>query len=158
MRRLSRIPHSLTLPGLARQSTVQRFLKAAGVVFLGIIACSSFIRDCSAGPGWEIVLFSQAGGQAMKLPNEETGIPELLLRNLASPDPNAELRAPDKWNAEGTKIPLNHVFEAMEEEGEAVRARAAATIEQQSAIEQYLLDLTFSPTTSDSGYLILNRP
>jgi hypothetical protein len=53
---------------------------------------------------------------------------------------------------------LNAVFEAMEDEDEAVRAKATAIIERRCAMEQHVIDLTFSTTRSHSGQLITMRP
>ena len=69
--------------------------------------------------------------------------------------PNCMLRTTGVQQSQ--RYPSN-TFEAMEDEDEAVRARAAAIIDQQCAIEQYLIGLTFSTRGSDSGELMINTP
>lgn len=67
---------------------------------------------------------------------EVPGVPELVLKDLASGDPGTRLRALDHWTSKETAASLEPVFEALEDENDAVRARAAAVIEQQWTIEQ----------------------
>ncbi|HSL05655.1 MAG TPA: hypothetical protein VK901_19195 [Nitrospiraceae bacterium] len=62
-------------------------------------------------------------------------IPDSIAKDLGSPDARARYRALDHWETKGTQAPLDPVFEAMEDEDEAVRAKATAIIEQQWAIE-----------------------
>ena len=64
------------------------------------------------------------------------GLPESIAKDLGSPDARDRLRALDHWGTEGTTAPLDPVFEAMEDEDEAVRARATAIVEQSWAAEQ----------------------
>jgi len=64
------------------------------------------------------------------------GIPESIAKGLDSPDARERIQALDHWEKKGTKAPLDPVFEAFEDENEAVRAKAAAIIEQQWATER----------------------
>lgn len=63
------------------------------------------------------------------------GIPESIAKGLDSPDARERLQALDHWEKKGSKAPLDPVFEAFEDENDAVRAKATAIIEQQWAIE-----------------------
>ena len=64
------------------------------------------------------------------------GIPESIAKGLDSPDARSRLQALDHWEKKGVKQPsLDPVFEALEDEDDAVRAKATAIIEQQWAIE-----------------------
>jgi HEAT repeat protein len=64
------------------------------------------------------------------------GIPESIAKSLDSPDAGARYRALEHWEATGTQAPLDPVFEAMEDEDEAVRAKAIAIAEKYWAAEQ----------------------
>jgi hypothetical protein len=64
------------------------------------------------------------------------GIPNAIAKGLESPDARERLQALDHWEKKGSKAPLDPVFEAFEDENEAVRAKATAIIEQQWAIER----------------------
>lgn len=97
---------------------------------------------------------SMPGSRNREIP----GVPELVLRDLDSQNPNTRLRALDHWETKDTTTSLDPVFEAMEDEDEAVRARAIAIIEQHWAIEQDAMDLTFSTTRNNSDQLITRRP
>lgn len=79
------------------------------------------------------------------MPNGETdgrdklpvpGIPEAIAKALDSPDARTRLQALDHWEKKGTKAPLDPLFEALEDENDAVRAKATAIIEQQWVIER----------------------
>lgn len=85
-------------------------------------------------------------------------MPKSVLINLASPDPNVRLRALDYWNTIDPKISLNHLLESMENMDERVRAEALTIIEQQWAMEQYVMELTFSTTRSEHDELITKKP
>lgn len=63
------------------------------------------------------------------------GIPDSIAKGLDSPDARVRLQALDHWEKKGSKAPLDPLFEAMEDEDEAVRAKATAIIEQQWTIE-----------------------
>ena len=63
-------------------------------------------------------------------------LPESIAKDLASPDARERFRALNHWEEKGeTKAPLDPVFEAMEDEDEAVRAKATAIVEQRWAAE-----------------------
>ena len=64
------------------------------------------------------------------------GIPESIAKDLDSPDARDRLRALEHWEKKGAKPHLDPVFEALEDENDAVRAKATAIIEQQWAIER----------------------
>lgn len=64
------------------------------------------------------------------------GIPESIAKDLDSPDARLRIQALNHWDTKGTKAPLDPVFEALEDENEAVRAKATAIIEQRWAAEQ----------------------
>jgi len=64
------------------------------------------------------------------------GIPESIAKGLDSPDVRDRLRALEHWEKKGPKAPLDPVFEALEDENEAIRAKATSIIEQQWAIER----------------------
>jgi hypothetical protein len=63
-------------------------------------------------------------------------IPQAVTNDLASPEAGTRLRALEHWEQKNSRAPLDAVFEAMEDEDEAVRARANAIVEQRWAIEQ----------------------
>jgi hypothetical protein len=62
-------------------------------------------------------------------------LPEPIAKDLASPDARDRFRALDHWEAKDSTAPLDPVFEAMEDEDEAVRAKATAIVEQRWAAE-----------------------
>lgn len=64
------------------------------------------------------------------------GIPPAIAKDLDSPDARIRFRALNHWDKQDTKAPLDPVFEALEDEDEAVRAKATAIIERQWAIER----------------------
>jgi hypothetical protein len=72
------------------------------------------------------------GGDKLPVP----GIPESIAKDLDSPDARFRIKALNHWDTKGTKAPLDPVFEALEDENEAVRAKATAIIEQRWAAEQ----------------------
>lgn len=65
-----------------------------------------------------------------------SGIPVSVAHDLGSPDARVRYRALDHWEQKGSIAPLDAVFEAMEDEDEAVQARATAIVEQRWAAEQ----------------------
>ena len=89
---------------------------------------------------------------------ENPDVPEPVLKDLASRNPGTRLRALNYWDVKDAKLSLDPVFEAMEDEDGAVRARATAIIDQQWAMEQDVIELTFSTTKSTSGQLITRSP
>lgn len=97
----------------------------------------------AAGPGVREKRSSEVANKAdvsHQLANrQETlppSIPHLVLTGLASPQADVRLRALDYWDTKDANAPLDAVFEAMEDEEEAVRARATAIIEQRWAAEE----------------------
>ena len=64
------------------------------------------------------------------------GIPEAVATDLDSPDARVRLLAMNHWGAKGTTAPLDPLFVALEDEDEAVRAKATEIIERHWAIEQ----------------------
>lgn len=64
------------------------------------------------------------------------GIPPAIAKNLDSPDARIRFRALNHWDKQDTKAPLDPVFEALEDEDEAVRAKAEAIIELHWAMAQ----------------------
>ncbi len=150
---------------LSRQSTGRWLLRAAGVVFVELIACGSLTLNSSAGHGSEGSLTNLSRSQAVELPNNEDEIqqripivPKFVPADLPSPDPKARLDTLDHWDKTNTGVPLSAVVEAMKDEDQAMRARTTAVIEQKWVIEQYLMDLTFSMTRSGRGELVINKP
>lgn len=63
-------------------------------------------------------------------------IPSTIAKDLDSPDARMRYRALDHWEAKDNKTPLDPVFEAMEDDDPAVRAKATAIVEQYWAAEQ----------------------
>ena len=66
-------------------------------------------------------------------------LPESIAKDLASPDARTRYRALDHWETKDSNIsktPLDPVFDAMEDEDPAVRAKATTIIEQRWAAEQ----------------------
>ena len=64
------------------------------------------------------------------------GVPDLVLKDLGSADPRDRYRALEHWNVKGGTVPLDPVFEAMEDEDEDVHEKATAIVEQRWAEEQ----------------------
>lgn len=62
-------------------------------------------------------------------------LPESIAKDLDSPDARDRFRALNHWEAKDSKASLDPVFEAMEDEDEAVRAKATAIVEQRWAAE-----------------------
>jgi hypothetical protein len=66
-------------------------------------------------------------------------LPASIAKDLTSPDARDRYRALDHWeskDSKGIKTPLDPVFEAMEDDDPAVRAKATAIVEQYWAAEQ----------------------
>ena len=53
-------------------------------------------------------------------------IPEVIAKDLGSPDARTRYRVLDHWERNDNKAPLDPVIESMEDEDEAVRAKATA--------------------------------
>jgi hypothetical protein len=67
---------------------------------------------------------------------QSANLPAAIAKDLASPDARERFRALNHWEEKGeAKAPLDLVFEAMEDEDEAVRAKAEAIVEQRWAAE-----------------------
>jgi hypothetical protein len=64
------------------------------------------------------------------------GIPESIAKALDSPDPRVRLQAMNHWEAQGTKAPLDPLFEALDDEDGYVRAKATEIIERYWVVEQ----------------------
>jgi HEAT repeat protein len=62
-------------------------------------------------------------------------LPELIAKELDSPDVSVRLRALDRWTQQGPKASLDPLVIALDDEDEAVRDKAQALIEQQAAVE-----------------------
>lgn len=71
-------------------------------------------------------------GDKLPLPS----IPDSIAKDIGSPDARTRYRALDHWETKGTQAPLDPVFEALEDEDEAVRAKATAILERHWAMEQ----------------------
>lgn len=65
-----------------------------------------------------------------------SSIPLSVEKDLQSPEARDRYRALDHWEAKDSKAPLDPVFEAMEDEDEAVRAKATAIVERYWEAEQ----------------------
>ncbi len=63
-------------------------------------------------------------------------IPFSIVKDLHSLDARDRYRALDHWETKGSQAALDHVFEALEDEDEAVRAKAEAIVEQRWEAEQ----------------------
>lgn len=62
-------------------------------------------------------------------------IPEVIAKDLSSPDAQIRYRALGYWETQRDQPPLTPVFEAMEDEDPAVRAKAATIVERQMDLE-----------------------
>ena len=72
-------------------------------------------------------------------PSPIANIPEVIAKDLASPDARDRYRALDYWDTlqrERADAPIDLVFEAMEDEDPAVRAKATAIVDQYWEKEQ----------------------
>lgn len=56
-------------------------------------------------------------------------IPYSVADDLASPEPETRFQALEHWEQKDSKLPLDAVFEAMEDEDESVRAKATDIVE-----------------------------
>lgn len=75
--------------------------------------------------------------QAYEAPSSlPSNIPAAVTKDLASPDARDRYRALDHWEAIDSNAPLDPVFQAMEDEDPAVRAKATTIVEQRWAMEQ----------------------
>ena len=145
--------------------TGRMLLRAAGAVFLVLIAYGHTTSESSADQGLEVSPTNISITQATELDHgdskTEQKVPrvlELVLKDLASSDPETRLLALDYWDAEHIHLLLGPVFEAMEDKDAAVRARATAIIERLWAVEQKVIDLTFSTIESTGDQLVTRVP
>jgi hypothetical protein len=130
-----------------------------------VIACCPPIPDSSAGHRSAASTTDLSTAQAVGQSNsdsettpEVSGVPELVFKDLTSQSPDTRLHALNYWEAKDTVLPLDRLHKAMEDEDAAVRARAIAIVEQQWAMEQYVMGLTFSMTRSTGDQFITRRP
>lgn len=65
-----------------------------------------------------------------------SSIPPSVEKDLQSLEARDRYRALDYWEAKDSKAPLDPVFEAIEDDDPAVRAKATAIVEQYWAAEQ----------------------
>jgi len=65
-------------------------------------------------------------------------IPDSVTKDLGSHDASERLRALDYWMAQGTKAPLDPLLEALEDNDEEVRTKAAKIAEEKWGIKQEL--------------------
>lgn len=77
---------------------------------------------------------SDALDQSAK-PPEHVVLSESIDKELNSPDVSVRLRALDRWAQQGSNASLDPLVVALDDENEAVRAKAMALIEHQVAIE-----------------------
>lgn len=142
-------------PGLARL--------VAGCLLLGLVSCGTPVSEKapgqapSAGKGETIGGAVVTGavqrgsdqddrkavsvGQPATDTDEQDsrsipGVPDMVVKDLGSADPRDRYRALDFWNVKGSTVPLDAVFEAMEDEDEEVSEKATAIIEKRWAEEQ----------------------
>lgn len=78
----------------------------------------------------------RANGIAERNVPSELSIPRSILTDLSSPEMKTRLRALENWENDGSKLPLDAVFDALEDEDEAVRTKAEAIVEQRWMAEQ----------------------
>lgn len=71
-------------------------------------------------------------GNAVISPN----IPEAIAKDLGSPDAHIRYRALDYWETQGAQAPLDAVFEALDDDDAAIRAKAASIVEQHMDLEK----------------------
>lgn len=65
-----------------------------------------------------------------------SSIPFSVAKDLQSPEARDRYRALDYWDAKDSQAPLDPVFEAIEDDDPAVRAKATAIVEQYWATEE----------------------
>ncbi len=76
--------------------------------------------------------------QPVDTPNSKSVplIPDSITKDLNSADANVRLRAMNHWGSKGTTVPLDPLFEVVDDEDPAVRAKAIEIIERYWAAEQ----------------------
>ena len=87
----------------------------------------------STAPTGSIGATPQESESASSIP---PNVPPAIAMDLASPDARTRYRALDYWDNKGNQASLDPVFEAMEDDDPAVRAKATAIVEQYYATEQ----------------------
>ncbi len=122
----------------------------AGCLLVSLAACGAPVSEKGPGPAASVsggattsqnargVLSSgQPDADANERDNRSIpGVPDRVVRDLGSVDPRDRYRALEHWNVKGGTAPLDPVFEALEDEDEAVRAKAEAIVEKRWAEEQ----------------------
>lgn len=116
-------------------------------------ACGSSVTDESAGPQSSPRVSrshvekvgesrSRAVGDTAAPITQSAGhmsissIPFSVAKDLQSPEARDRYRALDYWDAKDSQAPLDPVFEAIEDDDPAVRAKATAIVEQYWATEE----------------------
>ena len=66
---------------------------------------------------------------SMSQPEDHATITLTVAKDLQSPEARDRYRALDYWEAEDSKAPLDPVFEAIEDDDPAVRAKATAIVD-----------------------------
>lgn len=67
--------------------------------------------------------------------SEALPLPDEIAKDLGSPYPNARLHALDYWEKSGTKAPLDPLLEAMDDDDDEVRGKAAKIAEKHWGIK-----------------------
>jgi len=85
---------------------------------------------------WNVSGAAPVNQSERRTPASISPIPLSVAKDLQSPEGRDRYRALDYWEAKDSKAPLDPVFEAMEDDDPAVRAKATAIVEQYWAAEQ----------------------
>ena len=85
-------------------------------------------------PAFNMQSLQTTRDQPAKMP-EHLVLPELISKKLDSSDVSVRLRALDRWAQQGPTASVDPFVVALDDEDEAVRAKAMVIIEQQLAIE-----------------------
>lgn len=70
--------------------------------------------------------------------SEALPVPDAITRDFESPYPRIRLLALDYWATQGTKAPLDPLLEALEDDDDEVRTKAAKIAEEKWGIKQEL--------------------
>jgi hypothetical protein len=100
----------------------------------GTVAASVTNNQVDGSPSTNAGTLTSETDEPAKTP--VPGLPDAIAKDLDSPDARVRYRALDHWEKPGTKTPLDPVFEALEDEDEAIRAKATTIIEREWALEQ----------------------
>ncbi len=81
------------------------------------------------------------GTASVNLPGDHasasiSSIPPSVAKDMQSPEPRDRYRALDYWEAQDSNAPLDPVFEAIEDDDPAVRAKATAIVDRYWAAEE----------------------